>query len=85
SPISFTNNSKNELIKIYEVKLTDLNNTKEKAGTVVLPTSGKKGLFVQTGYGIIEITKLLFANGKIIDGKSAINGNKLKLGDKLGK
>lgn len=81
SPIAFTELANGTVVKIYEAKLTNLPNTNQPAGTIVEPTSNKKGVFVQCGQGVLQITKLQFPNGKEMDGQSAINGNKLHIGD----
>ncbi|MEG1559971.1 MAG: methionyl-tRNA formyltransferase [Clostridia bacterium] len=39
--------------------------------------SGKRGLFVKTGDGAIEITELQFKNGRPMDARSLLNGKKL--------
>ena len=83
SPIAYTETEDGTLVKIYEAKLTNLPNTQEPEGTIVAPTSNKKGVFVQCGQGVLQLTKLQFAGGKEMDGASAINGNKLKLGQKF--
>ena len=40
--------------------------------------SSKKGLFVKTGRGLLEITELQFENSKPLSAKAALNGKKLE-------
>lgn len=70
--------------KIYRAKVAeDVADTKEPVGTVIEPTSNKRGLFVQCGKGVLEITELQFPGGKVLKSTDAINGRKIKVGDRF--
>lgn len=72
--------------KIHRAKVAvgeDIKESDSPVGTIVEPTSTKRGLFVQTGKGILEITELQFPGTKILKAYEAINGRKVKIGDKF--
>ena len=73
----------NEMIKIYKTQVRGDLFSSEPAGTVIAPTSGKMGLYVACGMGVIEILELGFPNGKIISGKEAVGSRKVSVGDKF--
>ncbi len=81
SPVAYT--YVNEVCcKIYKAVIAkDVLDTSLKNGTVIEPTSAKKGLFVQCGKGVLQIIQLQFPGGKILTGAEAINGRKVALGD----
>ena len=86
SPIARTT-LKGELVKIYRAKevnfeLLDADSSLE-SGMVLTCTSAKRGLFVRTGTTAIEILEMQFPGGKILDGKTQINGRKVVIGDKF--
>lgn len=82
-PVAFTYFNGN-MINILRARIAeDINNTDNACGTIIEPTSPKKGLFVQCYRSILEILELQFAGGRVITGKDAINGNKLKVGDRF--
>lgn len=74
-----------EVVKIYRAVNIDfdLNEECEKvlAGTVLPISSPKKGLFVRTGDGAIELTEIQVPGGKILPAKMVINGRKINAGD----
>ena len=73
----------NEQIKIFKTKVRgDLFST-EPAGTIIEPTSGKNGLFVACGMGVLEIVELGFPNGKIITGREAVGSRKISIGQRF--
>lgn len=83
SPIAYT--FLNDVcVKIYRAKIAaaeDIKETNEPVGTIVEPTSAKRGLFVQCGKGVLEIEQVQFPGGKVLKGTEAINGRKINLGD----
>lgn len=82
SPIAFSCIN-GEICKIYRARVSSVPDTKELAGTVIEPTSIKKGLFVQCGKGVLELTELQFPGGKVLKASDILNGRKIKLGDKF--
>ena len=83
SPISFSYLN-GELCKIYRaIENREIKSTNKPVGTVIEPTHVKKGIFVQTGSGVLEILELQKAGGKVLSAKDFINGRKIKLGDKF--
>ncbi len=86
SPVARTT-LKGEVVKIFKVKevdfeLLDTDNALE-AGSVLTISSAKRGLFVKTGNSAVEILQMQFPGGKVLDGKSQINGRKVVVGDKF--
>jgi len=82
-PIAYTNLA-GKMINIYRAKIAPAEYiTDQPAGTIIPPTCAKKGLFVQCHSSVLEITELQFPGGKVMSGKDAINGNKLKIGDRF--
>ena len=83
SPIAYT--FLNDVcVKIYRAKIAvseDVKETNEPVGSIIEPTSAKRGLFVQCGKGVLEIEQVQFPGGKVLKGTEAINGRKIKLGD----
>lgn len=71
---------------IYKAKKyeCDLNLNDYENGQVVL-CSGKKGVIVKVKDGFISLEKVLLDGGKVMDGKSLANGNKIKQNDILTK
>lgn len=70
-----------EIVKIYEAyPREDIASTEEKAGTIIAPTSAKAGVFVQCGFGVLEIVKMQMPNGKVVEAKSLVAGRKLSEG-----
>lgn len=81
SPVAFTYLDGTP-VKIYRAKIReDIAETKEKVGTILELSSPKKGVFVQTGTGIIEILEVQFPNSKLLKATDALNGRKIKVGD----
>lgn len=70
------------IIKIYRAKIADIELSNEDmlvpCGTVLSISSSKKGLFVRTGDGAIEILEMQLPGGKILTGKVVLNGRKIK-------
>ena len=50
------------------------------AGEIIAPTSAKNGVFVACGFGVIELLRVQFPNGKECDAKSLVAGRKLTEG-----
>lgn len=74
-----------EAVKIYETRVRpDIASTADKAGTIIAPTSAKAGVFVQCGFGVIEIVKMQLPNGKVVDAKALVGGRKLSTGQVFG-
>ena len=66
-------------IKIWKVKVAeDLSYENKQNGEIVL-VDNKKGLFVKTGKGIIEILEIQGENSKKMDIRSFLNGNQIKV------
>ena len=83
SPVAFSYLN-NLMCKIYRAEVVspeEVSDTREAVGTIIPPTSAKKGLFVQCGKGVLKITELQFPGGKILAGSDAINGRKVNVGD----
>ncbi len=77
----------NELVKIYRAKNSDIELTDEEkglsVGTILPQSSVKKGLFVRTGDGVIEILDMQLPGGKILPAKQVLNGRKIKVYDQF--
>lgn len=69
-------------VKIMEVKLADINE-KGEPGSILL-CDAKKGLFVNTKKGVVEVTKLQFPGGKPMSAKDYLRGKAIKV-SKFGK
>lgn len=69
-----------EQVKIYRAMETDMANTGKPAGTIVSPTSGKNGVFVQCGQGVLEVLEAQFPGGKVLTGKQLASGRKFEVG-----
>lgn len=82
SPIAFSCIN-GEVCKIYRARVSDVANTKSLAGTIIEPTSIKRGIFVQCGKGVLELTELQFPGGKVLKASDILNGRKIKLGDRF--
>lgn len=76
-----------DIIKIYRATFLDfdLNEECEKlpAGTILPISSPKKGVFVKTGDGAIELLELQVPGGKILPAKQVMNGRKINAYDKF--
>lgn len=71
-------------VKIYRARIADeIEETSLVPGTVLDCSSPKKGVFVQTGAGVIELLEVQFPNSKVMRAKDAINGRKIKVGDRF--
>lgn len=82
SPIAFSCIN-GEVCKIYRARVSDIADTKSLAGTIIEPTSIKRGIFVQCGKGVLELTELQFPGGKVLKASDILNGRKIKLGDRF--
>ena len=71
------------VIKVYEVKIVEYEGAHADAGTIVEPTSAKKGVFVSCGTGVIELVKIQFPGKPVVDAKAMVAGRKLNIGDKF--
>jgi len=71
------------VIKVYEVKIVEYEGAHADAGTIVEPTSAKKGVFVTCGTGVIELVKIQFPGKPVVDAKAMVAGRKLNIGDKF--
>ena len=70
-----------EVLKIYRAKLAvGMNDTEQPAGTIIEPTSSKKGVFVQCGNGILELTEVCLPNGKVMPAKNLVMSKKISVG-----
>ena len=72
-----------ETMKIWRTKPCDRVNQNAPAGTVVV-SSGKEGLFVQSGNGTIEILEMQMPGGKRMSAKSYLAGKRIPEGTILG-
>ena len=83
APIAFSYVN-NICCKIYRARVAkDIVDTSEPVGTIIEPTSVKNGIYVQCGKGVLEILELQFPGGKVLKSTEALNGRKLKLGDRF--
>ena len=86
SPIARTT-LKGEIVKIYKAKAIDFVMLPEddalSSGSVLSCSSAKRGLFIKTGNSALEILQMQFPGGKVLDGKSLLNGRKISVGDKF--
>ncbi len=83
SPVAYTylNGVCCKIYRAIVAKGEDVVETGFKAGTVVEPTSTKRGLFIQCGKGILQITELQFPGTKVLTSAEALNGRKVNVGD----
>lgn len=70
-----------EKVNIYRARNSSVTCTEKSPGSVVEPSSPKRGLFVQCGVGVLEITEIQFPGGRIISGAQAIGGRKIAVDD----
>lgn len=83
SPIAFSYLN-GEPVKIYRAReAKEIKSSTKIVGTVLPESSAKTGLFVSCGQGAIEITELQFPGKKVMHGGDAINGRKIKVGDRF--
>lgn len=69
-------------IKIWKVQIHDnIPEAENKQNGEIIISDKKKGLFVKTSQGIIEILELQGENGKKMDIKNFLNGNKIEVGE----
>ncbi|MBQ8451535.1 MAG: methionyl-tRNA formyltransferase [Clostridia bacterium] len=71
----------NMLVKVYRAKVADIDISPESmalaVGTVLPESSPKRGLFVKTADGAIEILEIQLPGTKILSGKDVLNGRKV--------
>lgn len=76
-----------DLIKLYRAKQAEIELDDEclnlECGTILPISSAKKGVFVRTGDGAIEILEMQMPGGKILPAKQVINGRKINTYDKF--
>lgn len=77
----------NTIIKIYRAKTIDFELDDEcknlDNGTILPISSAKRGVFVKTGDGAIEILEMQLPGGKILPAKQLMNGRKINALDKF--
>lgn len=73
----------NDLLKIWQVKKTSDINSSTKPGTIII-ANDKKGLFVQTGNGALQIKELQLPGRTRIFDKEFLRGYNIIKGKKLG-
>lgn len=76
-----------ELVKIYRAKIAEFELDEEslacEPGTILPISSAKRGVFVRTADGAIEILDMQMPGGKILPAKQVINGRKINAGEKF--
>ncbi len=76
-----------ELVKIYRAKIAEIEldeeSLKAEVGTILPISSAKKGVFVRTSDGAIEILEMQMPGGKVLPAKQILNGRKINAGDKF--
>lgn len=81
SPVTFTYLN-GMMVKIYRAReAKEIEETHQTPGTVLDCSSPKKGVFVETGAGVLELLEVQFPNSKVMKARDAINGRKIKVGD----
>ena len=69
-------------IKIWKVQMHDnIAEAEGKQNGEIIISDKKKGLFVKTSQGVIEILELQGENSKKMDIKSFLNGNQVEVGE----
>ena len=82
-PIATTRLGK-DLVKIYRARVAyDLPDSGQEVGTIIQPSSAKRGVFVQCGSGVLEIVEAQFAGGKVLPAKQLFGGRKFAIGMKF--
>lgn len=75
------------LVKIYRAKSPDFTISDEEktytCGTILPCSSVKKGVFVRTGDGAIELLDMQLPGGKILPAKQLLNGRKINVNDQF--
>lgn len=76
-----------ELVKIYRAKVAEIELDAEslacETGTILPISSAKKGVFVRTSDGAVEILDMQMPGGKVLPAKQVMNGRKINPGDKF--
>lgn len=75
------------IVKIYRAKTIDFELDEEclklETGTILPISSVKRGVFVRTGDGAIEILEMQLPGGKVLPAKQVMNGRKINPLDKF--
>ena len=70
--------------KIWKVNVCDdLQEAEGKQNGEIIIADRKRGLFIKTGNGVIEVLEVQGENGKKMDIKSFLNGNQIEVGEIL--
>ena len=76
-----------DIVKIYRAKVADVELDDEslscEPGTILPISSAKRGVFVRTSDGAVEILEMQLPGGKILPAKQVINGRKINPNDKF--
>ncbi len=76
-----------QVVKVLRAKAVEFELSDEsknlQVGTVLSESSPKRGLFVKTGDGAIELVEIQLAGGKAMPAKVVLNGRKIKAYDQL--
>lgn len=79
-----TTKLENNLVKIYRARVAvDISDSGKDVGTIIEPSSAKRGVFVQCGTGVLEIVEAQFAGGKVLPAKQLFGGRKFAIGMKF--
>ena len=70
-----------QVLKIYTADIGEMESTDLPVGTILDESSAKKGVFVQTGNGVLRLGDVQLPGGKVMDAKLLLNGRKLNVGD----
>jgi len=70
-----------QILKVYTADIADIAGTELPVGTILEESSAKKGVFVQTGNGVLRLGDVQLPGGKIMDAKLLFSGRKLNVGD----
>ena len=70
-----------QVLKIYTASVEEMPLTDLPVGTILEESSAKKGVFVQTGNGVLRLGDVQLPGGKVMDAKLLLNGRKLNVGD----
>ncbi|MDR0497303.1 MAG: methionyl-tRNA formyltransferase [Treponema sp.] len=82
-PLSFTHRGKNTLLILEAMPFNNLPETPDAAPGTVLGTDRSRGILIQTGKGILAVTRLQWQTKKALDWKSFCNGERDFVGTRL--
>ena len=68
------------LVRILRARIADIPSTNNIPGTIIEPSSAKRGVFVQCGQGVLEIIEAQLPGGKVLNAKNLISGRKFAVG-----